>query len=74
MVISGEIDYWDIEVQNQIENLTEAFENSHFISNPIYTESWLRSFLNYVDRNQEELNITIDTRESFIETLTEVFI
>lgn len=66
------MDYWDIDVQEQIENLTKTFESSRFISSPLYTESWVRSFVNYVNRNQEELNVTIDTKESFLETLNDV--
>lgn len=72
MIISEELDYWDVDVQNQIENLTKTFEKSSFISSPLYTESWIRSFVNYVNRNQEELNVTIDTKESFLETLNDV--
>lgn len=66
------MDYWDVDVQNEIENLTKTFENSTFISSPLYTESWVRSFVNYVNRNQEELNVTIDTRETFLQTLNDV--
>jgi len=61
-----------VEVQDQIENLTKTFESSQFISSPLYTESWVRSFVNYVNRNQEELNVTIDTKESFLQTLNDV--
>lgn len=61
-----------MDVQNEIENLTKTFENSTFISSPLYTESWVRSFVNYVNRNQEELNVTIDTRETFLQTLNDV--
>lgn len=66
------MDYWDVDIQNEIENLTKTFENSTFISSPLYTESWVRSFVNYVNRNQEELNVTIDTRETFLQTLNDV--
>lgn len=72
VIISEELDYWDVEVQNQIENLTKTFESSPYISSPLYTESWVRSFVNYVNRNQDELNVTIDTKESFLKTLNDV--
>ncbi|KAL4113456.1 hypothetical protein QTP88_017073 [Uroleucon formosanum] len=74
VIIAGELDYWDVDVQNEIENLTKTFENSTFISSPLYTESWLRSFVNYVNRNQEELNVTIDTRETFLQTLNNLWL
>lgn len=73
MVIAGELNYWEENVQNEIENLTRAFENSQFISSSsFYTESWLRSFLGYIDRNKDILNVTIGTNEGFIETLKQV--
>lgn len=69
MVIAGEYDYWNVSVQNEIENLTRSFESSPFIaSSSLYTESWLRAFTGYAERN----NMTTDTAESFISTLKEV--
>lgn len=69
MIVSGEYNYSDPEIQGQVENLTRTLEATTWISNPLYSESWLRSFLSYISRNQEYLNVTIDTEESFIETL-----
>lgn len=70
--MSGELNYSDPLVQQQVENLTRAFENTTFISSPLYTESWLRSFVGYMKRNQDYLNVSIDTEEDFIDTLKEV--
>ena len=73
VLINGDLEYWDESVQYEIENLTRTFEQSQFISsNTFYTESWLRSFLGYIDRNQDSMNISIDTQEAFIDTLKEV--
>ncbi|XP_078042830.1 patched domain-containing protein isoform X2 [Augochlora pura] len=48
VVLSGEYDYSDPIVQQQVENLTRSLEASRYISSsPIYTESWLRTFLGY---------------------------
>lgn len=66
------MDYSDPKVQFQIENLTQTFENTSYISNVLYTESWLRSFLLYADRNKDFLNISIDTEDNFISALKEV--
>ncbi|XP_026677786.1 patched domain-containing protein 1-like [Diaphorina citri] len=73
-IIEGELPHWDVNVQNQIENLTKTFEASSFISAPLYTESWLRSFVSYVRRNQDFLNVTIDTREGFLKTLNDLWL
>jgi hypothetical protein len=72
VIISGELNYSDPVIQAQVENLTQTFENTTYISSPLYTESWLRSFVGYIHRNQEYLNVSIDTEESFIKTLKEV--
>jgi hypothetical protein len=72
VVISGELNYSDPVIQAQVENLTQTFENTTYISSPLYTESWLRSFVGYIRRNEEYLNVSIDTEQSFIKTLKEV--
>ncbi|XP_012282501.1 patched domain-containing protein 3 [Orussus abietinus] len=74
VVVSGEYDYSDPVVQQRMENLTRTLEASTYISAPIYTESWLRSFLSYVGRNQDFLNVTIDTPEGFIGTLKSLWL
>jgi hypothetical protein len=72
VIISGELNYSDPVIQAQVENLTQTFENTTYISSPLYTESWLRSFVGYVYRNQEYLNVSIDTEDDFIRALKEV--
>lgn len=74
VIISGEQNYSDPLIQQQIENLTRTLEASDFISTPIYTESWIRSFLSYVTRNQDYLNVTIDTEADFIKTLKDIWL
>jgi len=74
VIISGALNYSDPAIQEQVENLTQTFEASPYISTPLYTESWLRSFVNYVKRNEDYLNVTIDTEESFIKTLNELWL
>ncbi|XP_076653309.1 patched domain-containing protein [Halictus rubicundus] len=68
VVVSGEYDYSDPIVQQQMENLTRSLEASKYISSaPIYTESWLRSFLSYT-KNSE---IDVGNASSFMQTLKE---
>ncbi|KAJ9583294.1 hypothetical protein L9F63_022361, partial [Diploptera punctata] len=74
VIISGEMNYSDPVVQAQVENLTRTFENTVYISSPLYTESWLRSFVGYIHRNQDYLNVSIDTEEDFIENLKELWL
>lgn len=72
VIVSGPMDYSDTFIQQQIENLTQTFENTSYISSPLYTESWLRSFLQYAERNEDYLNITLTTEQGFIDALKEV--
>lgn len=59
-------------IQDEVETLTQRLENTSYISNSLYTESWLRTFVNYVERNNDYLNVSIDNEEDFIHNLKEV--
>lgn len=74
VIVSGEQNYSDPIIQQQIENLTQTFENTSFISGPLYTESWIRTFLQYEKQNEDYLNISIQTEESFISALKELWL
>lgn len=71
MVISGVLDYSDPQVQKEIDDLLKQLEGTRFID-PTYTESWLRDFLDFVERNQEYYGLNITTEENFISTLENV--
>lgn len=71
-MIAGDYNYSDPITQAQIENFTQVLENTSYVSNTLYTESWLRSFLQYIDRNQDYLNVSIATEVEFIEALKKV--
>lgn len=72
VVISGNHNYSDPKIQAEVELLTQRLENTSYISNSLYTESWLRTFLEYVNRNNDYLNVTIDNEVDFIHNLKEV--
>lgn len=74
MVVSGEYDYSDLMIQEQVENLTRSLEASKYISEPIYTESWLRSFIGYVRRNDDFLNANITDEHNFIKHLKKLWL
>ncbi|XP_033337627.2 patched domain-containing protein isoform X1 [Megalopta genalis] len=68
VVLSGEYDYSDPIVQQQVENLTRSLEASRYISSaPIYTESWLRTFLGYAKISE----IDVRNKTVFLEKLKE---
>lgn len=74
VVISGKYDYSDPVIQQQVEELTQTLENTSYITNTLYTESWLRSFLQYAERNEEYLNISIRNKEGFLKSLKELWL
>lgn len=74
VIITGDYNYSDPVTQGQIETLMQTLENTSYITTPLYSESWLRSFVSYVDRNNDYLNLTIDSEQSFIDALREVCI
>jgi predicted RND superfamily exporter protein len=74
VVVAGEYDYSDPEIQRQVENLTQTFENTSYVSNTLYTESWLRSFIQYAERNEDFLNISIKTKPGFLQALKEFWL
>ncbi len=76
VVISGpRLDFSSIETQKQVETITQALENSTYIDSKV-TQSWMRDFLDYVDRNREyaDINLDIDTEEDFAYTLKNVYL
>ncbi|XP_060529201.1 patched domain-containing protein 3 [Cylas formicarius] len=74
VIVSGKYDYSDPKVQREVEKLTQTFENTSYVSNTLYTESWLRSFLQYVERNEDYLNISIKTPKDFSSVLKELWL
>lgn len=73
--MSGEYDYSDPSIQRQMENLTSTLTSTVYISSSeLATESWLRTFLSYISRNEDYLNVTINTEKSFIKTLKDTWL
>ncbi|KAL7301622.1 hypothetical protein TKK_0005631 [Trichogramma kaykai] len=69
VMISGKYDYSDPSIQMEVENLTRRLEASDYISNVLYTESWLRSFLSSSSLYDGSMNETVDIKKSFIKEL-----
>lgn len=65
------MNYSDPMVQDEIEELTRNLENTSYVTSSLYTESWLRSFVSFVDRNNDYLNLTLDTEQEFIDAVKE---
>ncbi|XP_059085316.1 patched domain-containing protein 3-like isoform X2 [Tigriopus californicus] len=73
VVFSGKINYSDPLVQLDVEEIMQRLENTTFID-PIYSESWLRDFLDYVKRNEDYDPIDISTEERFVDALMNIYL
>lgn len=74
VVVNGALDYSSKEVQVGLEELLVQLENTTYID-PVYTESWLRSFLDYVERWRDYPDydqLKTGDEQSFIRTLKDV--
>lgn len=75
------MNYSSLETQGKIEKLLRELEHSPWVMGKhgvkigsLYTESWLRSFLGYVERSQGLFDYNITTEPEFIETLYESYL
>ena len=76
MIINQQLDYSNKTVQADMEKLMKAIE-SHPKVDPNYSQSWLRDFLDYVERNNANVNeqsskIDITNDKKFVTALDEV--
>jgi len=75
------MDYSAVETQERIEKLLSELESSRWVKGKhgvnlgsLYTESWLRSFLGYVERSQGLFDYNITTEREFIDTLFDAYL
>lgn len=71
VIVTGDLNYSDPITQMQIEDAMQRLENTSYVTSSIYTESWLRTFLSFVERS-EYLNVSVGTEQDFIDSLKEV--
>ncbi|KAK4292465.1 hypothetical protein Pmani_034770 [Petrolisthes manimaculis] len=74
VAITGDVMYSDPETQRELMELHKTFENMSYVAGPLYTESWIRAWLGFLDRNQEFLDLNITTEQEFIDNLREIYL
>ncbi|XP_064118928.1 patched domain-containing protein 3-like isoform X2 [Macrobrachium nipponense] len=74
VVITGDLNYSDPTTQEQLIELHQQFENLTYVAGAFYTESWLRAWLGFLDRNQEYMELNVTTEEDFIFNLRDVYL
>lgn len=73
VIVTGDLNFSDPITQMQIEDAMQRLENTSYVTSSIYTESWLRTFLSFVERS-EYLNVSVGTEQDFIDSLKEVIL
>lgn len=74
VAITGDVKYSDKETQDALMELHQKMENSTWVAGPLYTESWLRAWLGFLDRNSEYLDLNITNEEEFIYNLRDYYL
>ncbi|XP_023224626.1 patched domain-containing protein 3-like [Centruroides sculpturatus] len=77
VVINITLDYSNPNVQKQIEELTQKFENSPYIANSNLTESWLRYYLKFLNDSRTQYMLRgfdLTDKQEFIDALEFVFL
>ncbi|CAH1251725.1 PTCHD3 [Branchiostoma lanceolatum] len=71
VMVTERVDYWDPDVQNQLEDLLAEFEDTEFTYGKNESESWLRVYLKFAEQIPG-LNLTDKT--SFMTGLKDIFL
>ena len=69
--LTEEHNYWELETQEQIENVTQGYESHRFIHGPEHTESWLREFTQFLKQNY---NTSVVDKRTFMNVLRNQFL
>lgn len=72
VIVEGNIDYFEPQIQTDLENLLQTFENSTYVDTSFYTEAWLREWISFVKNNQEILELNVSTRDLWMSELKKV--
>uniref|UniRef100_A0A2P2HXT6 Patched domain-containing protein 3-like n=1 Tax=Hirondellea gigas TaxID=1518452 RepID=A0A2P2HXT6_9CRUS len=74
VVITGNLTYSDKATEDKILNFLEKLESHKHIGDPLYTESWLRSWKAFMGRNGVYLGLNNSDEQSFIDNLKEYYL
>lgn len=72
VILEGDYDFSSPDFQAKVETLLQTFENSSFVEEKFYTESWLRDFTEFVDLNSGFFPMNLSTPEAWTQTAREV--
>ncbi|XP_023229418.1 patched domain-containing protein 3-like [Centruroides sculpturatus] len=77
IVINQKLDYSNLTVQNDIEDLLQSYESAPFISDSSTTESWLREFLAFTKSPVAKFSLSgynLSDSEDFLSAFKDVFL
>jgi hypothetical protein len=78
LMIGGSVDYSNHTIQAEIESMLQMLESSEHFREDLYTQSWLRNFLYFVQRSNElrsskESQMDVSKEAAFIHVLQHVY-
>nr|XP_054772716.1 patched domain-containing protein 3-like [Lytechinus pictus] len=71
VIMQDELEYWNPQTQQKIEDLTQQFEDSEYIYGKQFTESWLRMYLMFL---QQSIGTTEVDKTTFVTLLQNQFL
>ncbi|CAG0923490.1 unnamed protein product [Notodromas monacha] len=75
VVLIGNLDYSDPEVQGEVERITSLIEGSNpNIADDLYTDSWLRAFLQFLERDGADKDFNVHGIKNFTHVLQKEYL
>ncbi|XP_067131616.1 patched domain-containing protein 3-like [Centruroides vittatus] len=77
IVVNQTLDYSNVTIQNDVEDLLQSFESAPFISDSSATESWLREFLAFIKSPVAKFSLSgynLSDSEDFLSAFQNVFL
>jgi hypothetical protein len=71
-MIKGDVDYSNKSVQETVNRMLDGLERSKFFRDSLYTQSWLRNYLSFMDSSAHFLSLDTSDEQGFIRALKSV--
>lgn len=72
VVVEGEMNYFSESTQEKVERLLQTFENSTYVEEKFYTESWLRDWTDFLLTSSDILGLNITNYQQWRKELKSV--
>jgi hypothetical protein len=74
-IVGNDVEYWKPDVQEQLDSFLRDIESHELFGDSLYTDSWLRGFLQFVEVNKAYIdNLEISNKTNFMKNLKDVYL